>query len=182
MSTDSPNTNNSAPPLCGNGHAEKQSGRADPQSDSSLGAVYSSAQNVLEQCRNMVAALPNATVYTTVSRHVPGSTIGKHVRHLCDHFRLLLEATATSSAEPTGLQPTVSYDGRKQGTAIETDRAAGVEHIDFLLHKLSSMRNISNLQTIRVEALVRADAQHSVALESTFGRELWFCTHHAGDY
>lgn len=52
---------------------------------------------------------------TTVSELVPGSTIGKHLRHLHDHFRILFE-----SALSTEKNSVLNYDSRERNVPMES--------------------------------------------------------------
>jgi hypothetical protein len=72
------------------------------------------ATDILKQCRDMIASLPSADSYTAISMYVPGSTIGKHVRHLCDHFRLLLEALQAPDTNQSDSMPAINYDRRER--------------------------------------------------------------------
>jgi hypothetical protein len=49
--------------------------------------------------------------------------------------------------------------------------------IEQLLEKCASQPN----RNVQVEAIIHPDLDHTVLLNSTLGRELWFCVHHAGE-
>ncbi|RKP27730.1 hypothetical protein SYNPS1DRAFT_26630 [Syncephalis pseudoplumigaleata] len=88
-------------------------GQRDSGSGASGASLVGAAMDILRQCQQMLEAVPDDDTYTAISRNVPGSTIGKHVRHLCDHFRLLfegLEGSASSTKEHTRIL--VEYDRR----------------------------------------------------------------------
>ncbi|KAJ6627252.1 hypothetical protein B0H10DRAFT_1996257 [Mycena sp. CBHHK59/15] len=110
---------------------------------------------------------------TVQSKYLPGSTIGKHLRHSRDHFELLLDCI-------TSPPPRVfSYDTRIRNTPMEQNRAAA---------RKALLETVKHLE----EAVPGADASTPLTLQAvtpymqefstSFGRELWFaglhCVHH----
>ncbi|KAF7339940.1 DinB-2 domain-containing protein [Mycena venus] len=107
------------------------------------------------------------------SQYLPGSTIGKHLRHSRDHFELLLDAV--KSPPPHVL----SYDVRIRNTPMEQDREAA---------RAALLETIKHLE----EVVPGADPDAPIKLQAvtpflqefntSFGRELWFaglhCVHH----
>jgi len=110
---------------------------------------------------------------TVHSQHLPGSTIGKHLRHSRDHFELLLNCI--KSPPPHVL----SYDVRIRNTPMEQDREAA---------RAALVETIKRLE----EVVPSADPDAPIKLQAvtpflqefntSFGRELWFaglhCVHH----
>ncbi|KAF8740644.1 hypothetical protein AX14_007781 [Amanita brunnescens Koide BX004] len=110
---------------------------------------------------------------TTSSRYLPGSTIGKHLRHARDHFQLLL--TAAASPAPRIL----SYDIRVRNTPMESSRSAARESIQDTIKQLAELVPRANMEDPLTLQAVTPFLQE---FQTTFGRELWFaalhCVHH----
>ncbi|KAG0307433.1 hypothetical protein BGZ98_000283 [Dissophora globulifera] len=129
-------------------------------------------------------------IYTKPSALACQGTIGKHVRHLHDHFRLLLSTYPPSKGLPADQEWCVDYDQRSREVPMETD-------IDFAISEMKRLRVIleqcqhsentkeqqhplsSDLsRTVTLRATV--DPLHPpISFQTTFGRELWFCSLHA---
>ncbi|SGZ06426.1 BQ5605_C031g10942 [Microbotryum silenes-dioicae] len=149
-------------------------------------SLYLVAQSLLAQ---VVTLLEDVVVsdqqLTTVSEYVPGSTIGKHLRHLHDHYRLLLDSLllatphdpSSSSSSPSPVE--LSYDVRSRNIASETSHKAALEAFIQLQHRLETETRsgtaIEPDRTIRLEAVT----PFKVRVESSWARELWFVSLHA---
>ncbi|KAI0067830.1 hypothetical protein BV25DRAFT_1819276 [Artomyces pyxidatus] len=107
---------------------------------------------------------------TVHSKYLPGSTIGKHLRHARDHFSLLLDCV--SSPPPYVL----SYDKRSRNTPMESSRQAAREAIKETMSKLGETVPRSRLDA---PLTLNAVTPYEQTLQSTFGRELWFAGLHA---
>ncbi|KAJ1802236.1 hypothetical protein LPJ75_006247 [Coemansia sp. RSA 2598] len=134
------------------------------------------ARKSLARLRFTIKPLDDAT-YTRESAALPGSTIGKHVRHIIEHFTLLTQAINTK-------QPlAVNYAARNRDQAIESSVQKGLESITAVadpqmstcLEFLESGK-LSLRTPVRVVDTLPSGMESS--LMSTLGRELWFCTHH----
>ncbi|TFY82070.1 hypothetical protein EWM64_g1942 [Hericium alpestre] len=104
------------------------------------------------------------------SKFLPGSTIGKHLRHARDHFALLLDSA--SSPAPHVL----SYDVRLRNTPMESCRQAAREAITATIAKLEKTVPSSRLDA---PLTLNAVTPYDQTFQSTFGRELWFAGLHA---
>ncbi|KAI5124443.1 hypothetical protein M0805_008327 [Coniferiporia weirii] len=110
---------------------------------------------------------------TYVSKYIPGSTIGKHLRHARDHFSLLLDSVDAASGAAVY---ELCYDVRARGTPMEGSRAAASGALEECIARL-----------LRVGPQARMDAPltlnavtpHMQAFSTSFGRELWFAALHA---
>lgn len=107
------------------------------------------------------------------SQYLPGSTIGKHLRHARDHFVLLAACM---------LQPPpyiLSYDTRIRNTPMETSRASAKE---ALLEAIRQLEEVVPTADTNAPITLHAVTPHMQEFQSTFGRELWFaslhCVHH----
>ncbi|KAF9036489.1 hypothetical protein BDZ89DRAFT_1100647 [Hymenopellis radicata] len=118
-------------------------------------------------------ALTSDEQLTTSSKFLPGSTIGKHIRHARDHFELLL--AAITSPPPYIL----CYDTRSRNTPMESSRSAAKNAI---LETISLMEEKAPTVDFNHPLTLNAITPHMQRFESTFGRELWFaalhCIHH----
>ncbi|GAA5894865.1 uncharacterized protein JCM6883_002237 [Sporobolomyces salmoneus] len=144
--------------------------------------LYHTAQHYIGQ----VLQLLESTV--TEDRHLQyssdrsaGGTLGKHLRHLHDHYRLLLDAIpADSSSSSSNSEPLhVNYDIRIRNGDAENHHQACVDSFKHLSERLKretkSGRGIPANRKILLEAIT----PDKVLLETTFGRELWFVSFHA---
>jgi len=110
---------------------------------------------------------------TVQSQYLPGSTIGKHLRHARDHFVLLLDCMQQSP--PRNL----SYDTRIRNTPMETNRSSAKQ---ALLETVARLQEIVPSMKFEEEITLHAITPHMHSFKTTIGRELWFsslhCVHH----
>ncbi|KAJ1949529.1 hypothetical protein IWQ62_006718 [Dispira parvispora] len=148
--------------------------------------IYS-AVGILNQAIQFVQQ-PGLTdeLYIRSSRLIPGSTIGKHVRHVCDHFRLLLQALPNPGASTEGLEGNpkieIFYDKRQRQVPTESHTGVAEEQMRELVHTLRQFHEVCLVPldtVVVVKAQIDSHSEHQISLPSTLRRELWFCTHHA---
>ncbi|KAF9087788.1 hypothetical protein BGX23_007862 [Mortierella sp. AD031] len=159
------------------------------------------------------SALPQAItpclrseMYTKPSVLACQGTIGKHVRHLHDHYRLLLSTFPPAQGLSQEHQWSVDYDKRSREVPMESDIDYAIEELQGLQSRLE--RHVATLDTFNkqqngaattpttaptqqgppvpndllqpVTLLATIDPiRGPVSFQSTFGRELWFCSLHA---
>ncbi|KAJ2850861.1 hypothetical protein IWW36_001585 [Coemansia brasiliensis] len=119
--------------------------------------------------------------YTHESQALPGSTIGKHVRHVLDHFSLLyanIARTTAKSSDPQHPLGPVDYSHRERNPATESTVLGGQSSIKQMISTSKKIRKqVSETPTfITVVDIMPGGAQASFL--STVDRELWFCIHH----
>ncbi|KAF9184466.1 hypothetical protein BGZ51_003326 [Haplosporangium sp. Z 767] len=131
-------------------------------------------------------------MYTKPSVLACQGTIGKHVRHLHDHYRLLFETYPPNQ----GLSPvhewTVDYDKRSREVPMETDLEYAIKEMERLQHILKQYEDTTDPSTVSPSQRIGEDLLQPVTLQATidpsyppvsfqttFGRELWFCSLHA---
>ncbi|KAI0762650.1 hypothetical protein C8Q74DRAFT_1291421 [Fomes fomentarius] len=107
---------------------------------------------------------------TAHSNYIPGSTIGKHLRHARDHFVLLLDANASSPPH------VLSYDQRLRNTPMESSRTAAR---DALNECIANLQEAVPKARIAEPITLHAVTPYPQVMETTFGRELWFASLHA---
>ncbi|KAJ7102247.1 hypothetical protein B0H15DRAFT_813820 [Mycena belliarum] len=107
------------------------------------------------------------------SQYLPGSTIGKHLRHSRDHFELLLDAIQSSPPR------VFSYDVRIRNTKMEQDREAAISQLEATIQRLEDVVPGADPNT---PLTLQAVTPYLQEFGTTFGRELWFgalhCVHH----
>jgi len=163
--------------------------------------IHRVAYKILQQCIDILRCLPSDDKYMYESKFLPSSTIGKHVRHLYDHFRLLLEskqlkAKRTASGynfsdyddqcyeepkEDNSKFWTVNYDNRSSNIPLETSRLTAIKQLEQLQATIVNDCTFIPFNTpIQIDATVDSNMLiDAIPFQSTYGRELWFCCHHA---
>jgi len=110
---------------------------------------------------------------TVQSKFMPGSTIGKHLRHARDHFVLLIACILNPPPR------VLSYDTRIRDTPMETSRADARTALMDTIKQLEKVIPTTNFQE---QISLHAVTPHLHSFQTTIGRELWFsslhCVHH----
>jgi hypothetical protein len=102
-------------------------------SDSALSRLHLVASTVLLQAVDMLnTQVTEDAQLVYSSKHIPGSTIGKHLRHATDHFQLLLDCISRPKPH------VFSYDVRVRGLPMESSRLEALTVFDDVLKKLDS--------------------------------------------
>ncbi|KAJ7630627.1 hypothetical protein FB45DRAFT_978918 [Roridomyces roridus] len=142
-----------------------------PSEETTLSQLLQVSKTVLQQG---VDLLDNHIVsneqLVTQSQYLPGSTIGKHLRHSRDHFELLLDCIES-------LPPYVlSYDVRLRNTPMEGGKQAARDALAATIQRLDQIIPRADASTrLTLQALCPAALTH-------WPRQLWFaalhCVHH----
>ncbi|KAF7437087.1 hypothetical protein PC9H_003921 [Pleurotus ostreatus] len=130
------------------------------------------ARTVLEQAVDLVDNYLTSDDQLTVhSKSLPGSTIGKHLRHARDHFILLVESVSSEYV--------LNYDVRSRNTPMESSLS---EARVALIDAITRLEKVVPQVDIHQRMALNAITPYPQTLETTFGRELWFaalhCIHH----
>ncbi|CAI2181175.1 8437_t:CDS:2 [Funneliformis geosporum] len=161
--------------------------------------IHRVAYKTLQQCIDLLRNLHSDDSYVFESKFIPNSTIGKHVRHLYEHFQLLLESKPLKARrfvseqldhddyhydEPKGVNTklwAVDYDDRSRDIPVETLRLTAIKQLERLQDTILNDSILIPLNTpIQINATVDSEMlMDPIPLQSTYGRELWFCCHHA---
>ncbi|KZT74857.1 hypothetical protein DAEQUDRAFT_720038 [Daedalea quercina L-15889] len=145
----------------------------DPQVEepTALARLLEVSTIVLGQAVDLVdTSLTSDDQLTVHSQYLPGSTIGKHLRHARDHFVLLMECLSTPSPH------VLNYDVRSRNTPMESSREAARDALNAAIEQLN--------QTVPKARMEEPITLHAITpypqvVQTTFGRELWFAGLHA---
>jgi len=136
-----------------------------------LTQLLSVSTTILAQALDLVENVLTSDEQLTVhSKYLPGSTIGKHLRHARDHFLLLLDSV--SSPPPHEL----CYDIRMRNTPMESNLVDARAALKDIISKLEEVVPRSKLEE---PMTLRAVTPYMQVFQTSFGRELWFAGLHA---
>ncbi len=141
-------------------------------SSTATNVVADAAVRLLDECAMFIEGVGDEA-YTRESRVISGGTIGKHVRHVLDHYAAIF--VGMDMGEEIG------YDRRERNVPMEADRGAARAAIMEIKSRLSrgAAEGTGWLsRPVRVRVMVSAEGDEA-ELGSTAGRELAFATHHA---
>ncbi|OAX44865.1 hypothetical protein K503DRAFT_764744 [Rhizopogon vinicolor AM-OR11-026] len=126
---------------------------------------------VLQQALDLVENILTSDEQLTIqSKFLPGSTIGKHLRHARDHFILLIECVS-------GPTPYIlSYDTRSRNTPMESNLSEAREAFQDVISRIEEVVPTASLD---LPLTLNAVTPFMQSFETTFGRELWFAGLHA---
>lgn len=132
-------------------------------------AVAGAAALLLGECAGIIERVDDVA-YQAASCTIRGGTIGKHIRHVLDHFRAALDGGSAGMC--------IDYDRRERDVPMETDRSLALVAIEELTGRIHAMDGAIIDGPVRVRVMVASDGR-AVELRSTMARELAFATHHA---
>ncbi|PWN25134.1 hypothetical protein BDZ90DRAFT_209383, partial [Jaminaea rosea] len=117
---------------------------------------------------------------STPSQGASGATVGKHLRHVLDHYRLLLDSV---EAAPNGGQPFIDYDRRVRSVPIETSVQSALQEFEYTQRRIRSVlaTPADGSVTPTMERVVTLQATTPIIQEfkSTIGREVWHVALHS---
>ena len=128
------------------------------------------AERMLAQCAAVIAGLDDH-MYTAPSRLLPGGTVGRHIRHVLDHFAAALAAVDRP-------EQAIDYDHRRRDVPEESCRRAAASRIGAVRDLLSRVDGGAGGRQVRVSIMLAADGA-CTQLGSTLSREVAFAAHHA---
>ena len=94
--------------------------------------------------------------------------IGKHVRHIIDHYSALLSATASPGA-------LLDYENRNRDLSLETDRRAGANRLSEILRTLRSRFSADHFDGL---AMLHTSDEQGQVVKTSVDRELVFLASH----
>lgn len=128
--------------------------------------VQNCTREVLDQADRLLRDLPLAAY--TATPPAGGSSIGQHMRHMLDHFQVLMQADTEL----------VDYDQRHRGSSIETD----IDEARALIARIQAWLSALDADAINAEITVRSEISLCKTLcaevGSSLGRELMFVASH----
>lgn len=127
------------------------------------------ATALLDQCASFIQQVDDHA-YVTESKTIAGGTLGKHVRHVVDHF-----AAAVGAYERGEI---IDYDHRERNVPMETDRRAALDAINDVRMQIACLGPRQLSEPVQVRVMLTGDGADA-DLSSTLARELFFATHHA---
>lgn len=122
--------------------------------------------------------------YTFESKIIAGSTPGKHFRHVLDHLRILVDAIydwqVRVKHEPRSILH-VDYDSRMASklACVEMSVSASLREFQRTTERLYDVFRGSDGGLYHQSVRLCATTPFVVEMDSTVGRELWFCGLHA---
>ncbi|KAG2183920.1 hypothetical protein INT44_008931 [Umbelopsis vinacea] len=140
------------------------------QNQSGSSNLIEISRKILEQPIDLITNMSQDD-FTQESKLMPKSTIGKHIRHMSDHFRILLSNPDLSCND-------LNYDLRSRNVAAETDPTATIQLLKDLESRLSSLEDIPFSQKVTLTATIDPNMPPE-QYTSSLGRELWYCCIHA---
>jgi uncharacterized damage-inducible protein DinB len=138
-----------------------------------VSTVAIAADDVLRQAVALLQTLSDHH-FTAPSKVLPAGTVGKHMRHILDHYAAPLHAAAAGAGDPTP----IDYDHRQRDTTDETHRQASIDRAVALRNLLALRTPADEERPVRIRVMLAADGTEAL-LTTTLGRELAFAAHHA---
>ncbi|KAJ3016755.1 hypothetical protein HKX48_003886 [Thoreauomyces humboldtii] len=116
--------------------------------------------------------------YTQPSNYVLRSTVGKHVRHVVDHFRILLTETIAAAHEPN---ISLNYDERNPSQDISASPQIAATQLRQLRKQIRRLEGSAvQLDTpVSIGVTVSPEVDRDAVFASSLGREIWVLCHHA---
>lgn len=131
------------------------------------------ALSLLQQAVGFIETIDDAS-YSAPSRLMPGGTIGKHFRHVVDHFAATLAPLRVGS-DPGAV---IEYDRRERNVPMETCRRTALAEIRAVMQELEQAHQERSRADVTVRVMLSADGAER-DFRSTLGREIAFASHHA---
>lgn len=147
--------------------------------DDTVSNLIDENQLVLLVLRNEIQALAPKR-YAEEIDDLGGSTIGRHCRHIGEHYDALFPALAPAlqrSASPTGSVAYLEYDSRQRCGQFETCRDFAMQRLSGLSERLEKLRSLPPNTALRMRCIA-GDNHTPVASETTLARELVFLVAH----
>ncbi|KDQ20549.1 hypothetical protein BOTBODRAFT_100738 [Botryobasidium botryosum FD-172 SS1] len=145
-----------------------------PKGKNQAAELVDVALKTLGQAQDLVArTLTSDSQLTFQSELIPSSTIGKHLRHAREHYKLLMDCVSMSP-RPKHLE--LCYDKRSRDVPMETS-------LEAARHAFEETKKWLEHDALRVDLeepiTLNAVTPYPQVLQTTYGRELWFVSLHA---
>lgn len=129
--------------------------------------LLNAAIDVLNQLKYTIENTESIYTESLYSNSQQGSPIGKHVRHILDHFEVLVAGAQ---------QGEINYNLRSRDSEAERNPKAALERIDHIQQSISNFPDTN--QPIQVETEIALTETVSRQLHSSLGREVAYVTSH----
>lgn len=121
----------------------------------------------LQQGLDLLSSLTD-TQYKKADPPVYSSGIGEHMRHIIEHYQLLLEGMKTG---------TVNYDARKRDERLSSDRSFAMKTCQGLMDSLEALSRDDDAIEIQMAVTSSPDGDSPMS-ESTIKREMQYVQAH----
>lgn len=111
-----------------------------------------------------------STQYSAVCAPYVASSMGEHIRHVLDMFHALEKGAACQC---------VDYNFRRRGNAVEFERQKALDEFHYFIKLLPRLADRKIGSALRVKTEVLLTHTESIAVDSSFDRELIFVAGHA---
>ncbi|MDI4636797.1 MULTISPECIES: DinB family protein [Halomonadaceae] len=135
-----------------------------------LNALLEETIDTLQQLETFVSTLP-AGCYNAPHGADARHSIGKHIRHILDHYEALLAARLDTMAVA------IDYEHRRRDPDLERHPEVALEHLHHLRERLTRLEQ-HDTAAYRQHLTYRA-GDHTLSLSTSLERELAFLTSHA---
>ncbi|OQS05839.1 hypothetical protein THRCLA_02076 [Thraustotheca clavata] len=136
-------------------------------------AVRDAFRAILKQQSKLLRGISD-DVYTFRCPVLEGTT-GGHIRHSLDHLRRSLACPDEDTSKPH--EPLIRYDIRARNTAVELDRHAAMDEMDYILSLAAHVDHDYLRQPVRAAFMLTAEGKET-EIHSTIEREMAFAVHH----
>ncbi|KAL1930159.1 hypothetical protein VTP01DRAFT_1313 [Rhizomucor pusillus] len=141
--------------------------------------LYLVAHQILQQAIDLLNSIPDDQVYAKPSHVMFGGSIGKHIRHLYDHFELLL-VNNPSLEHNKATSWIVDFDARSRDVPMERHRDAAQTAFARMQDRINNLKHrIPHDTPVTLAATIDAASTAKYMFNSTLDRELWYCCMHA---
>jgi len=123
---------------------------------------------VLAQLVELVARMRAPRYQQHFGSHSP-HTVGKHVRHIIDHYEIFLHHLQNDSVA------TVNYENRLRDESLETVPAIACDRLQKICDHLLDLDDADRQSAVPVD---HPTTRTSITLDSSVGRELAFLSSH----
>lgn len=135
------------------------------------GALAEENRQALNQLAALLEHISPAS-YQHLQTPQATQSVGKHVRHILEHYQTLLDHLNASAC--------LDYEGRKRDTRLETCPQTALQHLHAIDNALTRVATLPADTALTLGYPLDANETHTTAaLPSSLGRELAFLTSHS---
>lgn len=139
------------------------------QGDTDCCAVRDMAAGLLTGVAEVVGGFEPGP-FCTASAALKGGSLGKHLRHVTDHYAAIVVGLKTGEA--------FDYDRRRRDVPEESDPRAAQQVSRRLAESIASLTPDDLNREVRIRVMLDGEGAEAT-LSTTAARELFFASHHA---